>query len=68
MSNLLPKFDKNILDTVIWFQVFQSNTNNLYAFKRLQVTTPIQFVCTQLQGINYVLTKTFSHGLDVSFF
>ena len=41
MRYSMTKFDWNNLHTVIWFQVFISNTNNIDAIKQLQVTIPI---------------------------
>ena len=46
----------NNLDTVIRFQIFLSNTNNLhtYAFKH---TYQIQIICTQLYMVSSIPVK-----------
>ena len=36
----MPKFDKKYLHTIIWFQVWLSNTNNLFSIIWFQVTIP----------------------------
>ena len=42
MGYLIPKFDTNNLHTVIWSQVFLSNTNNSYICICYKVTISSQ--------------------------
>ena len=54
MSYLMMKFDINDLHTVIWFQVFLSNTNNFQTFKQvlpLQVRVHLKAMVTKAYSI-----------------
>ena len=58
------------LYTVIWYQVFLSNTNNLHAVFWIKYSYPIQITCTHSYSIKYSypiqITCTQSFGIKYS--